>query len=62
MQHSSPSERRAHTLKEAASALRISTASIYRHAARGKIRLIKIGGRTLVSETEIARLSAEGTR
>lgn len=36
----------------------LSRASIYRHARAGKIKLIKVGGRTLVPEAEIARLIA----
>lgn len=36
----------------------LSRASIYRHARAGKIKLIKVGGRTLVPEAEIARLVA----
>lgn len=35
----------------------VSRASIYRWAAQGKIRLVKIGGRTFISGAEIARLS-----
>ena len=34
----------------------LSRASIYRHARSGKIKLVKVGGRTLVPEAEIARL------
>jgi excisionase family DNA binding protein len=40
----------------ASHALGISRTTIYNLAATGKIRLIKIGGRTLVPESEIDRL------
>jgi excisionase family DNA binding protein len=53
--------RRAHPLSEASQALGISRETIYRHARAGKIKLIHIGCRTLVPESEIARLSTEGT-
>jgi excisionase family DNA binding protein len=53
--------RRAHRVKDACQTLGISSATLYRLAAVGKIKLIKIGGRTLIPEAEIARLSNEGT-
>jgi excisionase family DNA binding protein len=53
--------RRAHPVKEACRALGISPSTMYRHAHAGKIKLIYIGGRTLVPEAEVARLSSEGT-
>jgi hypothetical protein len=34
-----------------------SNASLYRWAKQGKIRLVKLGGRTFVSAAEIARLA-----
>jgi len=33
---------------------------LYKLAARGKVRLVHIGGRTVVPETEIDRLASEG--
>jgi excisionase family DNA binding protein len=39
----------------------ISRATLYKLATQGKIRFIKIGGRTLVPESEIDRLAREGT-
>jgi hypothetical protein len=33
---------------------------LYKLAAQGKIRLVKIGGRTVVPEVEIDRLASEG--
>jgi excisionase family DNA binding protein len=38
----------------------ISRATIYKLNAQGKIRFIKIGGRTLVPESEIDRPASEG--
>jgi len=54
--------RLAYPINEAAYLLGISRASIYRHADDGKIRLIHIGGRALIPETEIVRLSSKGTK
>ena len=46
---------------EACAVLGISWATLYKLAAQGKIRLVKIAGRTLVPESEIDRLASEGT-
>ena len=46
---------------EACAVLGISRATLYKLAAQGKIRLVKIAGRTLVPESEIDRLASEGT-
>jgi excisionase family DNA binding protein len=46
---------------EACRAIGISKAMLYKLAAQGKIRLVHIGGRTVVPETEIDRLASEGT-
>jgi len=45
---------------DACSALGISRATLYKLAAQGKIRLVKIAGRTVVPETEIDRLASGG--
>jgi hypothetical protein len=46
-------------IKEARSLLgSISTATIYRLAAKGKIKITKVGDRSFISAAEIARLSA----
>jgi hypothetical protein len=37
----------------------VSQATVYRWHARGLIKLIKIGGRTLIPASEIARLSGQ---
>jgi excisionase family DNA binding protein len=54
--------RRAYPMREASQMLSVSRSSLYRHADQGKIKFIRIGGRTLVPAAEIERLSAEGTQ
>jgi excisionase family DNA binding protein len=51
---------KARRVLDACSALGISRAKLYKLAAQGKIRLVKIGGRTVVPEVEIDRLASEG--
>jgi excisionase family DNA binding protein len=38
----------------------ISPATLYKYVALGKIRIVKIGGRTLVPAVEVERLLGEG--
>jgi excisionase family DNA binding protein len=52
---------KARRVLDACSALGISRATLYKLASQGKIRLVKIGGRTVVPETEIERLAREGS-
>jgi excisionase family DNA binding protein len=53
---------KARRIPEACRALGISRATIYKLASQNKIRLVHIGGRTVVPETEINRLvSSEAT-
>jgi len=53
-----PPARELYPLPEARTKLGdVSAASIYRWASQGKIRLTKIGGRTFISASEIARLT-----
>lgn len=47
-----------YTITEAVAYLRTSRASIYKHAAKSELRLIKEGRRTFVPGAEIIRLSA----
>jgi excisionase family DNA binding protein len=54
------SNRRARRINAACEALDISRSHLYALAAKGKIKLIRIGGRTLVPESEIDRLVEEG--
>jgi len=50
-------QRLAHTIDDARELLGgISRNSIYRLNASGKLRLIKVGGRTLIPHSEIVRL------
>jgi excisionase family DNA binding protein len=53
-------ERRAFRVDEAASLLGVSRATLYKLAADGRIRLVKIGGRTLVPASEIERVAEAG--
>jgi excisionase family DNA binding protein len=55
-----PNRRRARRVNDACDALQISRSHLYALAAAGKIKLIRIGGRTLVPEAEIDRLAEEG--
>ena len=50
------SQRVAWRVNEAAFRLGVSRATIYKMASGGKLRLIKIGGRTLIPDAEIERL------
>lgn len=52
---------KARRIPEACAALGISRSTIYALAAEGKIRLVHIGRRALVPESEIDRLASEGT-
>jgi excisionase family DNA binding protein len=51
---------KARRVPEACAALGVGRAHLYRLAAQKKIRLVHIAGRTVVPETEIDRLVAEG--
>lgn len=52
-----PPARRAWPVNEAAYLLGISRVSIYAMAKRGELALVRVAGRTLVLESEIARLT-----
>ena len=51
-------QRDAYTIDEGARRMSIGRTAIYALAKRGDIRLIKIGGRTLVPRSEIERLTS----
>jgi excisionase family DNA binding protein len=51
---------KARRIPDACHVLGISRATIYKLASQGKVRLVRIGGRTVVPETEIDRLASEG--
>jgi excisionase family DNA binding protein len=50
---------RARRIPDACRAIGISRSHIYLLAKKGHLRLVRIGGRTVVPETEIDRLLAE---
>ncbi|WGJ14150.1 helix-turn-helix domain-containing protein [Methylocapsa sp. D3K7] len=52
---------RARRINDACDALQISRSHLYALAAVGKIKLIRIGSRTLVPEAELDRLVEQGT-
>ncbi len=52
---------RARSVSDAARALGVSTGTLYRLRKAGKLRAVKLGGRTLVLESEIDRVLAEET-
>ena len=47
-------------LDEGAHRIGIGRTSVYKLAAEGKLRLIKVAGRTLIPDSEIVRIAAEG--
>ncbi|HEY8126119.1 MAG TPA: helix-turn-helix domain-containing protein [Methylocystis sp.] len=52
---------RVRSVSDAARALGVSTGTLYRLRKAGKLRVTKLGGRTLVLESEIDRVLAEET-
>jgi hypothetical protein len=52
---------KARRVADACSALGISRATLYKLSLQGKVKLVKIAGRTVVPEAEIDRLASEGT-
>jgi excisionase family DNA binding protein len=55
-------EPRAYRINDACQILQISRSHLYELISRGEIRLIKIGGRSLIPATEVARLSGSEAR
>jgi excisionase family DNA binding protein len=47
-------------IKDACMALSVSRSHVYDLAAAGKLKLVKIGGRTLIPDAEVQRLANEG--
>ena len=45
-----------HTLADAAHLTGLSRSTLYRHAAAGRLRLVKVGGRTLVDAGSLRAL------
>jgi hypothetical protein len=51
---------KARRVRDACRAIGISKSTLYKLASQGMVRLVHIGGRTVVPETEINRLASEG--
>ncbi|PWB92040.1 hypothetical protein C5688_03340 [Methylocystis sp. MitZ-2018] len=47
-------------INDACKALGVSRSHVYDLAAAGKLRLVKIGGRTVIPDDEIRRIAREG--
>jgi excisionase family DNA binding protein len=60
MQDPNIDDRRARRINPACGALGISRSHLYALAKRGRIRLVRLGGRTVVPESEIERVLREG--
>lgn len=54
------STKRAHAIEDAATQLGVSPATIWKYAKLGRIRLVRIGGRTLMPETVLQEILARG--
>lgn len=50
-----------HTIPESAKKARIGESSLWRHIRAGKIKTIKIGGRTFIADAELNRVITSGT-
>jgi len=57
----SDADRLAWPVKEGAHRLGIGRSTVYKLASQGKLRLIKVGGRTLLPDAEISRLVNGGS-
>ena len=55
-QHSATLHTLTHTLNDAAQITGLSRSTLYRHAASGRLRLVKVGGRTLVDAASLRAL------
>ena len=55
-----PPQRLAWPVDEGAHRIGIGRTSVYKLAAEGRLRLIKVAGRTLIPDSEIVRIAAEG--
>lgn len=56
-----PAPRAAWPINEGAYRMGIHRVTVYKLAAEGKLRLIKIAGRTLIPDSEIVRLTTPPT-
>jgi len=55
-QSQSAADRAAWSIKDGAHRIGVGRSTIYKLASEGKIRLIKVAGRTLIPDAEIVRL------
>jgi excisionase family DNA binding protein len=55
-----PPQRLAWPVDEGAHRIGIGRTSVYKLAAEGKLRLIKVAGRTLIPDSEVVRIASEG--
>ena len=55
-----PDAPKARRIPDACHAIGISRSMLYKLAGQGKVKLVRIAGRTVVPETEIDRLTTEG--
>jgi len=62
MQVTQNETRRAYRVQDACRALGVGRSTLYKLAGNGKLRLVRIGGRTVVPGDEVNRLATEGTR
>lgn len=53
---------RAYRVRTACHELGIGKSTLYKLASEGKVRLVRIAGRTLVPATEVDRLASEGCK
>lgn len=51
---------KAYSMRDGCKALNISVATGYRLAAAGKLKITKIGSRSVLSDEEITRIAREG--
>lgn len=58
--HPSESTPLAYRMKDAERVFGVSKSKLYQLAADGKLKLIRVGGRTLVPHSELQRLIDEG--
>ena len=49
-----------HTLNHAATITGLSRSTLYRHASAGRLRLVRVGGRTLVDAASLRELVGAG--
>jgi len=53
---------RAYRVPDACRALGVGRSTLYKLASAGKLRLVRIGGRTVVPGNEVSRLATEGSK